>query len=275
MGLWLPNQKPPRGSQLNRAHPLARELSGVWVLNETTGHPINLLTQSFGELLNGAIWVPGGVQCNANNNSIDSGLNGNVVIGKVTSWVIGFQQNATRALHDYFLISSAFSDFSAYWTSSSNQWTIRGGNSYLLGTLGVWDYNPHNIAFLIDNRNPYLQAVYVDGRLSGSSTSDPNIKNIASTSIYIGGRPDATSRFCGGIVQYALQYDRLLSADEITWLHRDPYAMFKPTMGANIMALRGFIKSNFRFRNDDGDTLNATWRGYESDNITKIGRAQI
>jgi len=72
------------------------------------------------------------------------------------------------------------------------------------------------------NKNSF----YVDGQDVGISASPGTIGNVTDPVLRIGSAPEAGLNY-DGLIYYIYCYNRVLSVDEIAWLHREPYAMFE------------------------------------------------
>ena len=219
--------KPPFSAQVNWSHPLSKGLVGVFLFNEKTGEPRNLVSNAGASLLNGAIWTPQGIECKTDSSSIRTDIGGYEYIrDKQSTFIFGYQQTVPLASFAYFMQSGAYTEFSFYWDAAGQQWASRGTISFTMGGLSAFDYRPHVVTFRIDDLNKEYRT-YVDGRLSGSSTTNPIYSPDPFLDlIHIGGRYDYSSRYCAGIISFCLAYDRCLSQEEISALNADPYQVF-------------------------------------------------
>lgn len=229
-GIYAKHLKPPRGTLLNRSHPLARGLVGCWLFNEGTGKKVFDLSG------------------NGNHGDFGSGT-------AAPSWVI--------AEHGFALDFDGSDDF----ISITNFKTFQGPGSLVarIYTRDVtWD--PQVIVQMQDTAATYrrfelslpeaaneLWQVY---RYNGSVTSDnvavadqwthvvATCDNSVGLRLYIDGllqtgtdtgkdddynqfRIGRGADFFYGMIDHVFFYDRMLTAAEVAYLHREPYAMFQ------------------------------------------------
>ena len=89
------------------------------------------------------------------------------------------------------------------------------------------------LAFTI-NTQVNLHTAHMDGVLQETETTALT-GGSATTKLNIGGRLTGADRQVGGIFEYFYLYARVLTDGEIASLHREPYAMFKPTLTTALM----------------------------------------
>jgi hypothetical protein len=235
----MPLLKPIRAHQINWSHPLARGLTGCWLLNEATGEKVadcglGRNNGSFAYASTPPLWKPGkhgpcvefGTDC-----CIDCGTGkfGWDVTNEVS--VVALVNHSTSQTNTIFTRSSyvrpvrlhAQSGGRASWrvytdgtdcliTSTSSHATDGTEWVHVAGTWRVGDGR-----------------LYVNGALEVSESSSTGILNtIDNQFVGIGGTYGGSNYlYCwNGKIEYVFVYNRALSAEEVRWLRREPFAMF-------------------------------------------------
>lgn len=222
-----PWQKPFRGMQINKAHPLARGLVGAWVLNEATGDKVfDLSGNSNHGTNNGADWVSNGLDfdgsdyINCGNGATLQPVNAITIvtkvqidsIGPVNSLVYKQTTGATRDGYNFDIRSAGPTvDFwlpnAAAWNGVSTSITT---GSYVIVATYDRSYSRLYIDGIEKASAPYTHAITTNTQV-----------------LQIGGRGIETANYFDGTNEYVYIYNRALSAEEVAWLNREPYAMFE------------------------------------------------
>lgn len=231
-------QKPIRGTQINKAHPLAKGLVAAWIMNERTG---GIIFDSSGNSNEGIIteadWASDGLD-----------------FGSATSNSEYVYTNDSRiidlpATKNFSFVVSATPNYSG---SASRAMIAWGGTDDLLfypndpsagsGSLRLFwrDCGASNINYagadLIGIKTSFAltacegeQKVYQDGVEVDSDTNDLSGSG-PFNNFRIGNWADSADQPFGGIVQYVYLYDHVLTQGEIIQLHHDPYSFMRPSL---------------------------------------------
>lgn len=224
--------KPRLGTVLNRKHKLAKGLVGCWLMNEGTGNTVFDLSGNGNHgTINGADWVPGGLDfVSANSDYINIG-DGNGVFDFTEAMTIYAQVKMHDGASFPMLISKGYA---TTWAASFANITEKnrfyltvGGSSHansgtIVQPLNEWS----TVSYVYGNG---YQRSYVNGTLDlnrvQTGTMDTN-----SINVHIGGDFPSTSYHFNGIIAYIYLYNRSLLMSEIEDLNNDPYQMFvQPT----------------------------------------------
>lgn len=230
-------QKPFRGTQLNKTHPLARGLVGCWVFNEGSGDRcFNLNAFNNHGTIIGAVW--------------GTGHSGSTLIFDGDADYVTLPSNPVDLSNphsiccylytaDHAYTSSGYDQRAINFYDTSTSWVNVGNDSnstkaiYVSGNFGgtvdnltsdnVYEQNEWVfVVYTWDGSNIRL---YVNGILQSEDGAN---SNGATAGYKIGARNGvgAPGYWKGGIdTVYA--YSQQLSEDKIQWLHREPYAMFE------------------------------------------------
>jgi hypothetical protein len=254
--------------QINKTHPLARGLVGCWVMNEQTGDKVfDLSGNDNTGTITGADWVADGLDFGASSDNskyisvtasqiINLPVSGNFSI--VLSGTPNYGNQASRAIISW----GGADDFIFYPNDNSNGiggmrvfWRDTGGNTInydgadLIGVKTQFTYTSA----------PTAQIGYQDGIQVGSSS--PSLAGVGPfNSFRIGNWTDSIQPF-GGDVQYVYIYNRALSAEEVAWLNREPYAMFEQPISPASLYYEaappvGAIMNQFQGANIGADLFN-------------------
>ena len=246
---WPTMIKPFRGIELDKTHPLARELIGCWVFNEKTGNTVFDLSGNgnSGTLVGTPDWTYGGLDFDGANDRIsvadDSSIT-DIFDGGGTIVVLFKADTRGENLYGRLIQKGTTNTegFELYMnpTLSGNYGKLRLKHNFNT-TSGTWEQTSYLIpvgtnetthfAVTYDNSaiandpinyiNGISVAVSEIGTPSGTRVSD------SSEVLYIGDR-DSFDRCFDGIIYYIMLWDRILTAEEVAWLNREPYAMFQP-----------------------------------------------
>ena len=240
MGLWLPKQKPPRGTILNPSHPLSKGMVCCFVFNEATGGRLfDLASYRHHGTINGTVrWLPGGKGYGLDYVVADNGA-GYVSIPNDARMIPG-----TADFSLFFLLRSDTQD------DNGSRFYAKGNHGEDYIHLYVDKYYPGKIIWqdgptgyegslqstiALTNGEDYAVCavrragtayIYIDGVDRGSATHAGNFNATRQTEL--GRSPDYsdTTQWDGALYDFRY-YDRGLSPAEVAWLHAEPYAMFR------------------------------------------------
>ncbi len=228
--------KPYRGIQLNKTHPLARGLVGCWIMNEGIGGIIfdisgNNIYGSF----SGATWETEGVYFNGVSYYIELQ---ETDVTKITGDIsVAVKLRVDDATDDGYIIAQRSGGDNSWrlWTEDEGriQWTIDTGaptdvnitpvsNGDILSIVGTWDQSN---MFLYKNG---VQAATIAKSGAMSSLGYP---------ITLGTKPNGALHYFEGVIYYAYIWNRALSAQEASWFHRNPYAMFEQESRVQLLSV--------------------------------------
>lgn len=236
MGLW---QKPPRGALINPSHPLARGLDACWVFNESAGTQISdsvsRTTATFASVGTAPIWAPGGVRVFGDGSQISiprrPSLEGIANISvRVIFERIG-AQDAYSGLLCYALTGNPYNMFALRLDDVGDN--VRGEIStaarvVTLGTSTIADSVIYDAVMVYNGATITL---YCNGKLDNTPEAQTGNLGFGAASYKqfdfgVAGTTDGLNNLNGNIYHGAI-WSRALSADEVGWLYREPYAMFQ------------------------------------------------
>ena len=247
----MPLLKPPRGTRLNRSHPLARGLVGAWLMNEGGGDKIfDSSRRNNPGTLYSIDWAPGihghALKSDAITDYTDLGNIGVIDYATEMTVITKFMLTLTSSQSDIFMIGtraasqplnfyfnvSITNHFAALITDNAGHTTGVKLSSFI-PVANVW----YHIALVfkgdIDTRL-YINSIEDTG--GSFPNSNPTVSDIKSGSTYtIGADSGHTSYGARALFDHALLYRRALSADEIAWLYRQPFAMFERALGGELL----------------------------------------
>jgi hypothetical protein len=220
--------KPPSGARLNRGHSLTRGLSGLWLLNEGSGVPRDLVRGVTGATSGQPRWCysSGGPGWNA-------ALDKFVVADHPT---LNPTDAFTIWLH--YVPSSTGTAGRAFDKNTGNQWRLIKNGSHaweftcgganIIGSINAGTVNtPHHV-FATFNKDlaSNQQQIWVDGRADTVGTNTSAV-TVNASSLSIGGRSDLAANFFQGVIVSAGFWNRNLSHDEIRSITAQPYNMIE------------------------------------------------
>lgn len=228
--------KPGRGALINPAHPLARGLVGLWLLNEGTGNLVaDLCRANNGSFAVTPPWGvgPRGAVLNPTGSAGQEAVVPHTLVLNVYPLTISVWFQTSAAATNQALVSKYLSgSFNGYNIFFTNQtlcaWYIRNGTDMVydqtatpLGITGLNDGKWHHYVFTVDE---FGGKVYVDTVLLATRIWAGTPGNITSTETFKIGR--YTNVFNGKLDNVAL-YGRSLSATEVARLYAEPFAVFE------------------------------------------------
>jgi len=235
----MPLLKPIRAYQINWSHPLARGLAGCWLLNEATGEKVadcglRRNNGSFHYSTTAPVWKPGKHGCClefGTERCIDCGT------GK-------FGWDLTNQVSVVALVNQSASQTNNIFTRSAYARPVRlhaqatGKSSWRVYTDGTDCVIMSTSQHATDGSEWVHVAgtwrvgdgrLYVNGVLEASETSSTGTLNTTDNQfVGIGGTYEDSNYYncLDGKIEYVFVYNRALSAEEVKWLCREPFAMF-------------------------------------------------
>ena len=212
--------------QFNRTHPLAFD-SG-WLM-QGSGERVKEYANGHDGTIVGAERCAEGIDFNASLNKIQTVDAAKVLSLSEGSICFGYRQTNTPVTYYYFFcIADLYNIFSIYIRSGALRVYINTAYDDILTIEEVnafIDGNYHNFVYSWrDSDN--LRAVSIDGQLINASSAAFTSKDISGDDFVIGGRLTGTNRHCGGTMPYFYIYNRVLSYQEASQVHFNPYSMF-------------------------------------------------
>ena len=245
----MPLLKPIRAIQINWSHPLARGLAGCWLLNEGTGEIVadcghRRNNGSFHYSTAAPSWKPskhGSCLEFGTERLIDCGT------GKL-GWDITNEISVVASVNQSAYQTNIIFARSAYVRPCKLSSYIAGRFKWLVYTDGT-DCSINSTSHHAIDGSEYVHVAGIwrcgDGRLyingvqevsESSSSGNLNFIN-ESQPVSIGGTYEGGSYYpCfNGKIEYVFVYNRALSAEQVRWLYREPFAMFaRPISPASI-----------------------------------------
>ncbi|MCK5216353.1 MAG: hypothetical protein KAJ93_01095 [Methanosarcinales archaeon] len=244
-----PWQKPFRGMQIDKTHPLSKGLVAAYVFNEATGDTVfDLSGHGDNGTNSGAGWVPEGLDFNGTTDYVDLGnktINGpntflawiylrsntynDYIRGIVSKGLWGGDGNGDVGLNlgDFPLAHSGTGNFYYNLRTDTN---IYAAEDTVDATLNEWIF----IAGTYDGS--YIR-FYKNGLLVGSPVAVSGTFTNNARDIQIGRFPytgtHTTQTNC--IISNASIYDRAISPSEVAQLYREPYAMFQQPISPELL----------------------------------------
>jgi len=231
----VPTRKPKYSPflRIDSQYSLSKGLVGCWLFNEGGGNKVyDLSRNGHHSTLNGPTWVAGknglALDFDGSNDYINCGtgfLDGSSDFA-VTAWiktsssgteqVIAQQRNGGYFNQYMFLLTTAGKlNMRAYDGGADWDWEAISSQSV---NDGVW----HFVVGCQLNSLPGGK-VYIDGSEDGSDTGDATVQDDTYTT-YIGADMRDSALYFNGLIGGVSIYNRALSAEEVAWLYRDPYA---------------------------------------------------
>ena len=223
----MPLLKPPPGIQIKK-HPLARGLVAGWLMNERSGATIYDISGygNAGSFAGDPQWVAGKYGSALDFDGNDHvGVGPGVLPSGPKTLVMSAQAPVSSDTRDKAMYRGY--DGTAYWWLYYNDGThyrayYAGAGGYSVTyTVDIRDGKHHQIVFTYDGTTAKL---YHDGIYRSSDTGNDHgpITSDESISPNLPGQ-DAWK----GLIDYVFIYNRALTASEIAWLYREPFAMFE------------------------------------------------
>jgi len=258
----MPRLKPIRGTLIRTSHPLARGLTGCWLLAEGTGAVVADLGpyRQHGGFYGGSpIWKPGPhgscLQFDGTDECIDCGTGqfGWDLTNELS--VVAFANHGASQTNTVFARSAFVRPVRLFgqnggkflwrvFTDTENDCTLYSTSSHAtdgsewIHIAGTW--------------KPYGGYLYVNGVLEASDTATfGNLNLVENQFVGIGGTYENGFIGCwNGGIEYVFIYNRALSTEEIQWLFREPFVIFDNSLSSapvhapvSIVSLTGFVEA--------------------------------
>ena len=235
-------QKPFRGVQLNRTHPLAKGLVGCWLFNEATGETAFDLSGhgNNGTLENDVAWggskFGGSLKFDGVDDYVDCGNDSSLDVTTAFTVSVWVKPNTGYgSLNNPGVISKRVESWGGIWVSSSTGklWgRIYQSDSVIVNLPQnvVLPINQWSFIVLVANPSDNYVRQYINAIEIGSVYYNGTIRT-GSDNLLIG---EQTSEFFNGSIDSVRIYNRALSAEEVAWSYREPYAMFEPSFNPAI-----------------------------------------
>jgi len=256
----MPLLKPIRAIQINWSHPLARGLAGYWLLNEATGEKIadcglGHNNGSFHYSTTAPVWKPG-----KHGSCLEFGTDRCIDCGTGK-----FDWELTNEVSVVALVNHSASQTNTIFARSAYVRPVRlhaqsgGRASWRVYTDGTDCLITSSSSHATDGSEWVHVAgtwragngrLYVNGALEASESSSTGTLNTTENQfVGIGGTYEGGYLYCfNGKIEYVFVYNRALSAEEVRWLRREPFAMFAGSISpalihvpSTIVSLAGLI----------------------------------
>ncbi len=218
------------GQMINWAHPLAKGLVGCWIMNEGSGNRVYDLSGNGndGDFVNDPAWLPGragmAIEFDGGNDYIFvNDINGIINTYSISLWVKPKTIAAAPAdPQDLFSGSANKYEPSIEWRNSKFRFVGNRGESYFLTSntfnIDLW----HHVVFIADNKS---RNIFVNGQKELDSIS-AFTAGWDTTGHLIGAYDVIPDNFFNGSIDDVRIWNRALSAQEVSQLYYEPYAMF-------------------------------------------------
>ena len=238
--------KPFRGIQLNKTHPLARGLVGCWLMNENGGDKVfDLSGDGYTGIITTPTWIPGGLDIgNVHNKSIilpNISARCTNAITMVTSLRTGDVAYSDRICTNY--------DGTDYDLILGITTALGNGFRFVVYTTTAVTEDDNEGGALADNTNYVLAGVYngvnvtiyKNGKKAGGTppTQTGNLVG-RNQAYYIGTDGSGSPAVWNGYIYWQMVWNRAVSAAEIAWLYREPFAIFNVSQ-RQLLAVIGAI----------------------------------
>ncbi len=212
--------KPPLGTPLEAAHPLAKGLVGCWLQNEGSGNIVQDLSGNgnTATLMNDAHFVPGKFGSAVDFDGTGDYVTTTIDVGTTMYVSLWVKINADTGNKVIFTWQNSTSQTLIMWTG---RWDLIGTGFDIFPVsptpvLGQWH---HVVAGFEAGVAAYL---YVDGVEIGKDTTIGTPATVAN--FRWGGTNTAG---IDGQIDHILLYNRVLTADEVAQLYREPFAIVR------------------------------------------------
>jgi len=245
----MPLLKPIRAIQINWSHPLARGLAGCWLLNEGTGEMVadcgpRRNNGSFQYSTAAPAWKPGRYGSAlefGTERCIDCGT------GKF-GWDITNELSVVASVNQSSAVSNIIFARSTYvrpcklsnYTAGRFKWSVyTNGTSCAINSTSYRATDGSEYVHVAGIWRPGEGRLYINGVQEVSESASSGNMNFVNDSqrVGIGGTYefDSYNYSWDGKIEYIFVYNLALSAEQVRWLYRDPFAMFaRPISPASI-----------------------------------------
>jgi hypothetical protein len=221
--------KPLLGEQINWAHPLSKGLKFFMLGNEGTGSQVFDLSGNgnTGNLVNDTHWVPGKF-----GSALSFDGTGDYIIAPhkgmnkdIGTLVVFFKLDVTSGDASNEFIFDSDTARHAVWVNNNILAMYNDGRQTTFSVS--WGASEWHQGIFVWNKTGNIQQFYLDGiNQTGQAPTGTWGSNNIGTNIYLGSNAAKSAAFIGDF-EYALLYNRALSASEIALLYREPFCMFE------------------------------------------------
>lgn len=227
--LYAPRSK-PKGAELDRDHPLARGLVGLWTFSEGGGAAVYDKVAGYAGSVTSPAWTAGPIGAALSFDGSSTAVNaGNVCGGLTTGLTIAvwFYWNAQQNTQAVLVDKGA--------GSQEYRLKFTGGNTLALDVPGTYPNNETATSsaisagswhFAVATDGGGVGAVYVDGQQAGVNNSFVAPGAATSVPLFFGNYSGGSAYFNGKIAYVGI-WNRALSAQEVTALTAEPFAMLR------------------------------------------------
>lgn len=236
----MPLLKPIRSIQINPSHPLARGLTGCWLMNEATGEIVadcgpRRNNGCFQYSTSSPAWKPG-----KHGSALEFGSERYIYCGtgkfgwditKEISVIASVNQSASQT--NTLFARSGFARpcrLSAFSSGRFKWWVYTDGANCAINSTSTHPVDGSEFVHVAGTWRAGEGRLYVNGvQEAGESSSSGSLSFVNdSQPVDIGGTYEGSNYlYCfSGKIEYVFVYNRVLSAEEIGWLYRQPFAMF-------------------------------------------------
>jgi len=257
----MPPLKPIRALQVNWSHPLARGLAGCWLMNEGTGEKVadyglRRQTGSFDYSTAGPAWKPG-----QSGPCIEFGTDRCIDCGTSK-----FDWDITNEISVVALVNQTANQTNTIFGRSAYSRPVRlmaqangklcwrvftdTANDCIINSTSQHAIDGSEWVHVVGTWRQHDARLYVNAVLEATDTAtDGNMNVTDGQFVGIGGTYDGGYLYCwSGKIEYVFIYNRALSAEQVRWLYRQPYAMFESRIsparfnaGETIVSLAGSV----------------------------------
>jgi hypothetical protein len=259
-------QKPIRGMQLNRTHPLSRGLVACYIFNEVTGETVFDLSGygNNGTLENGVVWSDGGLVFDGNNGYVDLGNESSLKPSLPITISLWVELNELSDFRWIFRNDDDVNYYGVWLAKTANNFQVSyldggapgsAGRRSKQGTTPLSANTWYHVAAVI--RGATDMSIYVNGVDDEGTYSGTGGELVYSSSS--GSIGKSIDSYFNGSIRSVNIYNQAKSADEITWLYREPYAMFEPAFNPAILYSPTVIMNQFQCANLGADLYNGVF----------------
>ena len=231
--------KPIRAIQIKPSHPLARGLTGCWLMNEAAGEIVadcgprcNQGTFSYNSVA--PVWKPGkhgsALQFGSER-CIDCGTSkfGWDITNEIS--IVALVNQSANQTNTLFARSAFVRPcrLSAYSSGRFKWWVYTDGTDCIINSTSTHQIDGSEFVHVASIWRAGDGRLYVNGVQEASESSSSGSLSFVndSQSVGIGGTYEAGNYYnCwSGTIEYVFIYNRALSTKEVKWLYREPFVM--------------------------------------------------
>ena len=247
----MPLLKPTRALQIDSSHPLARGLTGCWLMNETTGEIIadcgpRRYNDSFHYSTTPPVWKPGKYGSALEFGSercIDCGTGkfGWDISNEIS--VVALVNQSANQNNIIFARSTCVRPCKlASYSSGRFKWLVyTDGTDCIINSTSTYPIDGSEFVHVVGTWRAGDGRLYVNGVQEADESSSSGSLSFVNDSqpVGIGGTYESGNYYyCwNGRIEYVFVYNRVLSTEEIRWLYRQPFAMFARPINPALIAV--------------------------------------